>query len=276
MPRSPWPRARPICEAIRQRLTTARLRERQVIRRELHDGLVPWLAGLRLGLQGAQNLVATDPAAAAAMLAELQTELTRRIDDVRSASRSLLPPVLSELGLYAALIELVDRQQAAGMSVELVCSPSLPVLTLPDGLAAAAYGIASEAITNAARHSGTNRCRLEVDVVGDELRITCTDAGVGRGRRRRDRRRHPVHDRAGRGTRWIGHHGAGRSERHRGQRLAAAGAARPEPIVTEDPITVVVVDDHPVFRLGMVGLLGSLSGIRVVGQAARPSRAGRE
>ncbi len=166
-------------EAIRQRLTTARLRERQVIRRELHDGLVPWLAGLRLGLQGAHNLVATDPDAAAAMLAELQTELTRRIDDVRSASRSLLPPVLSELGLYAALIELVDRQQAAGMSVELVCSPSLPALTLPDGLAAAAYGIASEAITNAARHSGTNRCRLEVDVVGDELRITCTDAGVG-------------------------------------------------------------------------------------------------
>jgi signal transduction histidine kinase len=166
-------------EASRERLTTARLRERQVIRRELHDGLVPWLAGLRLGLQGAQNLVGADPAAAAAMLAELQRELTRRIDDVRSASRTLLPPVLSELGLHAALIELVDRQQAAGMSVELVCSPSLPALGLPDGLAAAAYGIASEAITNAARHSGTNRCRLEIDVVGDELRIICTDAGVG-------------------------------------------------------------------------------------------------
>jgi DNA-binding NarL/FixJ family response regulator len=38
--------------------------------------------------------------------------------------------------------------------------------------------------------------------------------------------------------------------------------------VSEEMITVVVVDDHPVFRLGMVGLLGSLSGIRVVGQAA--------
>ncbi|HEU5483480.1 MAG TPA: response regulator transcription factor [Microlunatus sp.] len=33
-------------------------------------------------------------------------------------------------------------------------------------------------------------------------------------------------------------------------------------------ITVVVVDDHPVFRLGLVGLLGSLPGVRVVGQAA--------
>jgi DNA-binding NarL/FixJ family response regulator len=33
-------------------------------------------------------------------------------------------------------------------------------------------------------------------------------------------------------------------------------------------IKVVVVDDHPVFRLGMVGLLDSLDGIRVSGQAA--------
>ncbi|HEY5788185.1 MAG TPA: response regulator transcription factor [Microlunatus sp.] len=33
-------------------------------------------------------------------------------------------------------------------------------------------------------------------------------------------------------------------------------------------IEVVVVDDHPLFRLGLVGLLGSLDGIRVTGQAA--------
>ena len=34
------------------------------------------------------------------------------------------------------------------------------------------------------------------------------------------------------------------------------------------PVRVVVVDDHPVFRLGMVSLLGSLAGIDVVGEAA--------
>ena len=166
-------------EATRDRLTTARLKERQVIRRELHDGLVPWLAGLRLGLQGAQNLVPADPAAATAMLAELQSELARRIDDVRAASRSLLPPVLSELGLYAALRELVERQQQAGMTVELDCPPSLGTQLLPDGLAAAAYGIASEAVTNAARHSGADRCLLVVTVEGDQLVIVCSDAGSG-------------------------------------------------------------------------------------------------
>jgi DNA-binding NarL/FixJ family response regulator len=37
--------------------------------------------------------------------------------------------------------------------------------------------------------------------------------------------------------------------------------------MAERPIRVAVVDDHPVFRLGMAGLLGSLDGIEVVAQA---------
>ncbi|MFC5381145.1 response regulator [Aquipuribacter nitratireducens] len=38
-------------------------------------------------------------------------------------------------------------------------------------------------------------------------------------------------------------------------------------------VHVVVVDDHPVFRLGMVSLLGSLDGITVAGQAASATEA---
>ncbi|WP_448059932.1 response regulator transcription factor [Cellulomonas hominis] len=36
-------------------------------------------------------------------------------------------------------------------------------------------------------------------------------------------------------------------------------------------VRVVLVDDHPVFRIGMAALLDSLDGVRVVGQAA-PAR----
>lgn len=39
-------------------------------------------------------------------------------------------------------------------------------------------------------------------------------------------------------------------------------------MTSESSITVVVVDDHPVFRIGMVALLESLDSIEVVGQAA--------
>ncbi len=40
-----------------------------------------------------------------------------------------------------------------------------------------------------------------------------------------------------------------------------------------DPIRVVVVDDHPMFRLGMTAMLDSLDGVEVVGQADRTETA---
>ena len=165
-------------EAARQRLTRARLEERRVIRRELHDGLAPWLAGLRLGLCGVGNLIERDPGAAAEVLDGLRAELDQRIDDVRQVARSLLPPVLDELGLAAALEEMVDRHRANDMEVELVTSG---LDALPAPLAAAGYGIASEAVTNVVRHAGVSRCRLDVRVADGELAVRCTDLGRGIG-----------------------------------------------------------------------------------------------
>ncbi|GAA1427728.1 hypothetical protein GCM10009616_05710 [Microlunatus lacustris] len=163
-------------EAARDRLTSARLQERQVIRRELHDGLGPWLAGLRLGLRGVANTVERDPATAVAMLSALQAELDQRIDDVRSVARNLLPPVLDELGLAAALAEMVARHRGSGLAVELVTTN---LEGLPPAVAAAGYAIASEAVINVQRHAGVDACRLEAGVLDGALTITCTDAGSG-------------------------------------------------------------------------------------------------
>lgn len=38
-------------------------------------------------------------------------------------------------------------------------------------------------------------------------------------------------------------------------------------------VTVLIVDDHPVFRIGMVALLGTLAGIHVVGEATTEAEA---
>ena len=136
----------------RDAATHARLAERRVIRRELHDGIGPWLSGLRLGLQGARNLPRADPDAADAVLSALQDEVAQRVQDVRLLSRSLLPPVLEERGLAAALDELVARHAEAGFTVSLGGLPSLAPETLrglDPRVAAAAYAVASEAVLNA-------------------------------------------------------------------------------------------------------------------------------
>jgi signal transduction histidine kinase len=167
-------------EAARERLTSARLEERRVIRRELHDGLGPSLAGIRLGLQAARNLLARDPAAATELLDRLSGELDQRADDVRLLSRSLLPPVLDELGLGPALEELAARRREGGLDVVVRQDG---VEDLDERVAAAAYGIAAEAVTNVARHAGASRCTVEVTVElrehGEELVVVVDDDGNG-------------------------------------------------------------------------------------------------
>jgi len=165
-------------EESRQRLASARLAERRVIRREIHDGLGPSLAGLRLGLRGARNLLDTDPAAAAGLLGTLQDELDQRVADVRTMSHSLLPPVLDELGLGAALQELAARYAEDGLTVRLdlqheeVSDPQV---------AAAAYGIVGEALVNVSRHSGASECTVRTSSSSGALSVLVADSGRGIG-----------------------------------------------------------------------------------------------
>jgi signal transduction histidine kinase len=173
----------------RTRLAAARLEERRVIRREIHDGLGPSLAGIRLGLQGARNLLQTDPEAGLELLAHLQAEVEVATNGVRSLSHHLLPPVLDELGLGAALIELAGRYDGTGLAVSVECDR---LDDLDPQLAAAAYGIASEATTNVARHAGAAHCVITVVrhvdgylllTVGDDGRGVSPDAVPGVGSR---------------------------------------------------------------------------------------------
>ncbi|MFG1921467.1 histidine kinase [Cryptosporangium sp. NPDC048952] len=160
----------------RQRLTSVRLEERRVIRRELHDGLGPSLAGIRLGLQGARNLLGSDPGAAGTLLAALQEELDGRVDDVRTLSRNLLPPILDELGLEPALAELAARHAEGGLDVQVRC---VGTEALASPLATAAYGIVVEAVMNVARHASASGCSVEVVADAEALRIVVEDDGTG-------------------------------------------------------------------------------------------------
>ncbi|MGN0062762.1 MAG: sensor histidine kinase [Nocardioides sp.] len=168
-------------EVVRLRgdLSQARLAERRLIRREIHDGLGPSLAGLRLGLQGVQNLLTRDPKAATALLEALQIEVDERVVAVRELSHHLLPPVLDELGLGAALSELGLRHASAGLQVEVDLDARSH--DLPAVVATAAYGIVAEAVANVARHARATGCRVEVRERAGWLEVTVVDDGRGIG-----------------------------------------------------------------------------------------------
>ena len=171
----------------RERLVTAQEEERRRIRRDLHDGLGPTLAGVALNLEAARNLLGRDPAAAEELLVKLAAESQAAIADIRRLVYELRPPALDELGLVPALLEhaalLGSRTGAQSGSSE---SDGLRVLVeapdelphLPAAVEVAVYRIALEALTNAARHAEARSCTVRLTLNG-ALELEISDDGKG-------------------------------------------------------------------------------------------------
>lgn len=154
----------------------AREEERRRLRRDLHDGLGPALAGhlLRLDVLAAKLPPGSAPAADADAL---RTDLRATVLEVRRVVEGLRPPALDELGLPTALAHLVARLTAgSGVAVDLRTG-ELPPLSA--AVEVAAYRIVAEAVTNVVRHAGATTCSVTVEVAGSFLRITVGDDGCG-------------------------------------------------------------------------------------------------
>jgi signal transduction histidine kinase len=167
-----------LTEALRvahERTVRGREDERRRLRRELHDGLGPALAGLSLQLDAA--LAADSAGETDALLLTMRGHLRTTVGEVRRIVHDLRPPALDDLGLLGAL-----REQAAALASG---SPSLDVALdlpataeLPAAVEVAVYRIASEALTNVVRHSGAGHCTVRLSLNG-AVELDVTDDGGG-------------------------------------------------------------------------------------------------
>lgn len=156
----------------REHLIAATEEERRRLRRDLHDGLGPGLAGVVLGLQRARQHLTTDPGKARVQLDELTGQIQQAIAEVRRLVYNLRPPALDELGLIGALTE---KARAFGQITVVGPGSSLQ---LPAAIEVAAYRIALEAMTNIARHASATEGRVEVSV-DSAVHVEISDNGRG-------------------------------------------------------------------------------------------------
>lgn len=168
-------------QASRERLILSREEERRRLRRELHDGLGPALAGLTLRVDTARNTVGSDPAVDRA-LRELRNDVQEAVADVRRVVEDLRPAALDDLGLVGAVDALSRRLRAGPLRVTVDAAGPLPAL--PAATEVAAYRITQEAVTNAVRHAGPGAATVRVSfttVEGRSLTLVVEDDGCGRG-----------------------------------------------------------------------------------------------
>jgi len=160
--------------ASRARIVEAGDAARRRVERNLHDGAQQRLVTLSLVLRMARSRLGpgSDPDVDA-LLAEAADELNAALHELRDLAAGLHPPILTEEGLPAALEALAERSP---MRVRLR-------VAAPDRLAApveaAAYYVASEALTNAAKHSGATQVVVSVCRVDHQLEVEVADDGVG-------------------------------------------------------------------------------------------------
>ena len=156
----------------RQRLVVAREEERRRLRRDLHDGVGPTLAGLVMQLGAVRPLVHSEPDVVADRLGRLQEAARGALDAVRGLSHGLRPPALDELGVGGALRQLAE---SLGLQVRFADADTP---RLPAAVEVAVYLIAAEALHNVARHAGTRDVEVSL-AAGDDVVLVVRDSGSG-------------------------------------------------------------------------------------------------
>jgi len=109
------------------------------------------------------------------LLEALRGQTTAAIEEIRRLVYGLRPPALDELGLIATLRREADRLSPLQIEIDAV----QPLPALPAAVEVAAYRIATEALTNVARHAQASRVRLVLRCAAD-LEVEVTDDGPGK------------------------------------------------------------------------------------------------
>ena len=156
----------------RGQIVTAREEERRRLRRDLHDGLGPALAGIALTLQAAQN---TGGDEADDLLTGAREQMQDVVAEIRRIVQALRPAVLDDLGLAAAIRAHADR--LAPLAIELDLAEPQPPMSAAAELVV--YRIATEALTNVVRHAHASSCRVALRSDGGETVLEVTDDGRG-------------------------------------------------------------------------------------------------
>src|SRR5262245_51193377 len=127
------------------------------------------------------------PGSAPAPIDELDKTIHQMIDEVRTVSYVLHPPLLDEAGLKDALrLYLEGLCQRGGLTIHLDVASD--VGRLPADVELALFRVVQEALTNVSRHSSGTfaRVRLERSVAGGKRGLIVTVEAGGKGLLDRD------------------------------------------------------------------------------------------
>ncbi|MGW3075326.1 sensor domain-containing protein [Kitasatospora sp. NPDC001132] len=157
----------------RARLADAFEAERRRIERDLHDGAQQQLVALSMTLGLAEYELRERDGRAAELVTRARGEARQALEQLRGLVRGIHPQVLTDHGLAAAVDEVAQRHP-----IPVATDIELPE-RLPAPVETTAYFTVTEALTNAAKHSGATAITVHGRVSHGRLVVQVTDDGRG-------------------------------------------------------------------------------------------------
>ncbi len=155
-----------------QNMLLAQENERKRISRELHDGIVQQLGGLKIGLQSHFNNHKSDDSNQYLDLLDQSTQ------ELRTLSHQMMPKSLEEVGLVPTIQDMMDNLFTSS-SINHSFEHFGITDRLPPSVESNYFRIAQELAYNAVKHSQASTFSLQVLKTGKLLIMICEDDGVG-------------------------------------------------------------------------------------------------
>jgi signal transduction histidine kinase len=156
----------------RRQAVDAQAAELRRIERDLHDGAQARLVALTLQLGRAEMRVGDHPEVRQ-LIHDAQREARHAIAELRDLARGIVPPLLADRGLVAAVESLAARY-GLGTAIEADAHRGLA-----PAIESAAYFVVAEALTNTAKHAGAQRSWVLLRSEHRALMVVVGDDGCG-------------------------------------------------------------------------------------------------
>lgn len=164
-------------QKLTQRLLKVQDEERRKIARDLHDSTGQTLAALKMSIMFLQRSCEHD-APKLALISEVETLADQALDEIRTTSYLLHPPLLDEVGFACAAewyIEGFSKRSGINVRAEIARSRE----RLPRSMEVALFRVLQESLTNVHRHSGASEASINFKQQGEAVILEVRDFGKG-------------------------------------------------------------------------------------------------
>jgi len=158
-------------------LNQAKIQEQNRISKELHDGVMNKIYGVRMQLgilnDSDSNSVKQKRFEYIDLLQEIEQE-------IRSISHDLQAEKLEEVDFKGLLSRLIDEQNAIGLThYAFTCSTTIDWIAVSGLLKINIYRIIQEAIQNITKHAKAKHCTIEILKLDKRIDLLIADDGIG-------------------------------------------------------------------------------------------------